>query len=337
MQATIDPLVFFEREYETVKPALAFTCGNLDEALEWQERARRRLNRLLGDFPRVTGPVRSRVLEKRSFRKYTRTKLELELRPGLLAMGYYLLPNSRPAKCAAVLAVPGHGKCVDDLVGGPDGEGDPSQYALDCCEAGLAVLALEQMAFGHRRDARSLAENPEGGTACQVPAGAALILGRTLLGYRVLDARRALDWLAAQPEVDRSRLGMTGMSGGGTVTFFTAALEPRLKAVLVSGYFNTFKGSIYSIYHCIDNFVPGILRWFEMPDIVGLIAPRWAFFEQGEEDPIFPLRSFREGVAKAASIYKVFGVPDRTGWHTYPGGHQWNGVKGVPWFVKALS
>lgn len=162
------------------------------------------------------------------------------------------------------------------------------------------------------------------------------MLGRTLIGYRVLDARRALDWLSARPEVDPNRLGMTGISGGGTITFYTGALETRLKAVLVSGYFNTYRDSVYSIHHCPDNHIPGVLRLFEMPDIVGLIAPRYAFFKQGESDPIFPLKGFREGMARARQIYEVFGVPNRLGWHTYPGGHEWNGSKGVPWLAKAL-
>ncbi len=162
------------------------------------------------------------------------------------------------------------------------------------------------------------------------------MLGRTLIGYRVLDARRALDWLSARPEVDPSRLGMTGISGGGQITFFTAALETRLKAVCVSGYFNTFRGSVYSIYHCTDNFVPGVLRWFEMPDIAGLIAPRYAFFKQGDRDPIFPLKGFREAVAKAKEIYAAFGVPERMGTHVFPGEHEWNGTQGVPWLAKVL-
>jgi hypothetical protein len=276
--------------------------------------------------------VQTRTLEKRKFPGYSQTKLEMELFPGLLAVAYYLLPNDRPKRGPAVLAVPGHGNSVDDLIG--DGN---LGYALECARAGLPTLALEQVGFGERRHAEAIREKPEGGTSCIVPAGAALMLGRTLLGYWVFEARRALDWLSARPEVDPKRLGMTGISGGGNTTFFTACLEPRLRAVLVSGYFNTFFGSVYSIYHCTDNFVPGILRWFEMPDLVGLIAPKHAFFKQGDKDPIFPLASFREAVKKAKEIYQVFGVPERMGTHVFPGEHEWNGTQGVPWLARVLS
>jgi dienelactone hydrolase len=162
------------------------------------------------------------------------------------------------------------------------------------------------------------------------------MLGRTLLGYRVVEARRAIDWLSARPEVDPKRIGMTGISGGGNTTFFTACLEPRIKAVLIAGYFNTFRDSVYSIYHCTDNFVPAVLRWFEMPDLVGLIAPRPLFVMQGDEDPIFPLKGFTEGVRKAMEIYKLHGAPKNLDTHIYPGEHEWNGEKAIPWFVRTL-
>ena len=336
MKPTLDPCVFFQREYESVSPALPFTASSIAEAEIWQEKARPKLQQLIGDFPDLGGPVPSRLIEERRFSGYTRRLLELELRPGLLAIAYYLVPDGCSGRYPAVLAVPGHSRSVDELVGGTNGEGDPLDYALQCARAGLVTLALEQMAFGYRRDAASIAQSPDGGTACQVPSGAALLLGRTMLGYRVFDARRALDWLAAQPEVDPSRIGMTGISGGGTVTFYTGCLDTRLKAVLVSGYFNTYRGSVYSIWHCIDNFIPGVLRWFEMPDLAGLLAPRYAFFKQGADDPIFPLATFREAVEKAERIYSVFGVPERIGSHVFPGGHEWNGSQGVPWLANVL-
>ena len=333
----MDPLVFFQREYDKIVPALPFLAKTIEEAVAWQKKARPQLQRLLGDFPKVTGAVDSRVLEERDFPNHHRTKLSLELYPGLTAIAYYLLPKTRPKKGPAILAVPGHGKSVEDLIGGPDGNGDPLDYALQCAKAGIPTLAMEQIAFGERRHAQAIRENPGGGTACIVPAGAALMLGRTLMGYRIVEARRALDWLSARPEVDANRLGMTGISGGGQVTFHTAALDPRIKAVLVSGYFNTYRGSVYSIYHCTDNFIPGIIRWFEMPDLVGLIAPRAAFFEQGDRDPIFPVETFKQAVEKARRIYKVFGIPERTGSVIFPGEHEWNGKEGIPWLVRTLN
>ena len=330
-------MVFFMREYPGVTPALPFTADTPEEAASWARMARPRLRKLLGDFPKISGPVTTRTVEERKFPGYTRAKMEMDLYPGLTAIAYYLLPDDRPAKGPAVLASPGHGNSVDDIVGGPDGKGYPGDYALECVRAGLPTLALEQIAFGERRYVEALEEKPLGGTSCITPAGAALMLGRTLLGYRVVEARRAVDWLSARPGVDPKRIGMTGISGGGNTAFFTMCLEPRLKAALIAGYFNTFRDSVYSIYHCADNFVPSVLRWFEMPELVGLIAPRPLFVMQGDNDPIFPLKGFHDGLAKAKSIYTIHGALENLDSHIYPGVHEWNGTKGIPWLVKVLN
>ena len=186
MKPTLDPLVFFQREYEEVTSALPFSAASINEAEAWQKKARAHLQKLLGDLPRISGPVASRVLEERRFPGYTRTRLELELRPGLLAIAYYLLPDNRPKKGPAVLVLPGHCGSVDILVGGPNGDDRQlSDYALQCVLAGLPTLALEQIAFGYRRHQAAIDESPDGGTACNIPTGAALMLGRTLVGYRV--------------------------------------------------------------------------------------------------------------------------------------------------------
>ncbi|WP_077622595.1 hypothetical protein [Sediminibacillus massiliensis] len=88
------------------------------------------------------------------------------------------------------------------------------------------------------------------------------------------------------------------------VAAFTAALDERVKATVLSGFTNTFKGSIMAMHHCIDNYLPGILRYAELPDIIGLIAPRPLFVEAGEEDPIFPVEHVRTALSRLKKIYQ---------------------------------
>ena len=145
MKPTLDPLVFFQREYAGVTPALSFAARTLDEALAWQRKARPRLQKLLGDFPKVSGPVKSRVLEERTFPGYTQTKLEMELFPGLLSVAFYLLPNDRPKRGPAVVALPGHGNSVEDLIGDHAGG-----YALECARAGLPTEQMYVATSGGR-------------------------------------------------------------------------------------------------------------------------------------------------------------------------------------------
>ncbi len=100
-----------------------------------------------------------------------------------------------------------------------------------------------------------------------------------------------------------------GISGGGTITFTTAALDERVKAAVVSGAFCTYRDSIFSRSHCIDNYIPGILRWFETADLTGLIAPRYLFVEAGSQDNIFPRPGVEEALQNARKVYKHWERP----------------------------
>jgi dienelactone hydrolase len=118
---------------------------------------------------------------------------------------------------------------------------------------------------------------------------------------------RLVDYLATLPEADVSRLGAMGISGGGMLTFFHTALDIRIRASVVSGYFSSFRDSILAMNHCTCNFVPGLLNVGEMTDLVGLIMPRPMLVEAGTRDPIFPIQTVRASVARTREICAVFG------------------------------
>jgi acetyl esterase/lipase len=137
---------------------------------------------------------------------------------------------------------------------------------------------------------------------------AALMLGETLLGWRVWDALRAVDFLETRTEVAPARIAMMGISGGGTITLYAAALDERIRAAVLSCSFCTFRDSIFSVAHCIDNYVPGILNWFEASDLAGLIAPRFLFAENGLDDAIFPAPGVRVALADSERIFAAQGA-----------------------------
>jgi dienelactone hydrolase len=339
-----DPVAYTRELYAAAPRRLRFSARTRAEADAWQKALRAKVTELVGGFPAEKTPLRPVVLETRTFPGYRRDKVVFDTRPGMSVVAYVLIPDSARQPAPTVICVPGHGRGIDDTVGIDDkGQGRTDKekagyqhdFALQTIEAGMAAVAIEPMAFGARRDPITMKKGL-GTTACQPSAGGALLVGQTMIGWRVYDVMRTVDYIATRKELDGNRVGLMGISGGGTVTVFGAALDPRIKAAMVSGYLNTFRDSIGSLSHCIDNYIPGILNWAEMYDVAGLVAPRPLFSEAGEQDAIFPIAASVESFNQVKAIYKVFGAEDRVEQETFVGEHSFWGKRGIPFLAKHL-
>jgi dienelactone hydrolase len=340
-----DPMVFAKKLYETAPLRLTFKAKDKKAAEDWQKKLFAKVTELLGGFPAQRTPLKPQTLEVREFPNYRREKFVYETRPGLMALAYLLTPIASKGPFGSVICIPGHGRGVDDLVGidteGRDrtdreAAGYEHDFAIQVVEHGMAAVAIEPLAFGCRRDP----VNAKKGLAqkgCDPVAGEALLLGQTLLGWRVWDVMRTIDWIENRPELDAKRVGCMGPSGGGTATLFSAAMDPRIKAAMVSSYLNTFRDSIFAMNHCTDNYVPGILNWAEMYDVAGLIAPRPLFAESGDKDTIFPIGASRASFAKVKGIYEVFGAGDVVEHEVFDGPHSFWGKRGIPFLAKHLA
>jgi len=341
--ATFDPVGWTLKRYESMPLRLTFRAENRRQAEAWQKRLRAKVTELIGGFPRERSPLRSQTLEVRAFPGYRREKFVFESRPGMSVLGYLLTPTKSRPPYASVVCVPGHGRGVDDIVG-IDNKGqertDKAEYqhdfAIQTVEHGMAAVAIEPLAFGCRRDPVTR-KKALGTSACQPAAGAALLLGETMIAWRVYDVMRTIDWIETRRELEPRRVGCMGISGGGTCTVFSAALEPRIRAAMMSGYLNTFRDSIMSVSHCIDNYVPGILNWAESYDVAGLIAPRPLFAESGDQDPIFPIAASRASFARVKNVYEVFGAGDVVEHEVFRGPHSFWGMRGLPFLAKHLG
>ncbi len=324
----LDTLSYTLARYARNTPRLAFRGDDLPA---WRDRARRRLIELLAlpEDPKV--PLEPVYGEAKARPGYTRTPVTFRTREDLSSFGYLLVPEGLAGKVPAVICLPGHGRGVDDIVGidedGKDRDHDDGyqhDFAVQCVRRGYVTLATELIGFGYRRDPAARKAG-SGSSSCQPSAGAALMLGETMAGWRAWDTMRAIDLLELRPEVDPNRIALMGISGGGTVILYTAALDERVKVSVLSGSFCTFKDSIYSRSHCIDNYVPGVLRDFEVADLVGLIAPRFVFAENGRTDPIFPEPGVREATEQVNAIYGALGAKDHFRQAFFDGGHVFDG------------
>jgi hypothetical protein len=160
--------------------------------------------------------------------------------------------------------------------------------------------------------------------------------GRTLLGERVWDGMCAATSLLSRPDITGG-LGCTGHSGGGTTALWLSALDERIRTVLVSGYFNSFRGSILAMKHCECNYVPGILELAEMGDIAALIAPRPFCALNGEKDEIYPVAFAREQFATVQKAYELHNAGHACKLSVHCGEHAYNNAMSHEWFAKWMK
>jgi hypothetical protein len=128
-----------------------------------------------------------------------------------------------------------------------------------------------------------------------------------------------------------------GNSGGGTISVFSAALLPRIAFAMPSCYFCTFRDSLMSIYHCMDNYIPGLLKVAEMSDIMGLFAPKPVVIVAGKEDPIFPIAATRRAFKALQRIYEAWGAKGRCHLVIGAEGHRFYADDAWPVLLKEMK
>ena len=122
--------------------------------------------------------------------------------------------------------------------------------------------------------------------------------------------------------IDRERIVLMGNSGGGTATFYTAAIDERISLAMPSSAFCTYKDSIAAMHHCACNYVPGIAKEYDMGDLSGLIAPRPLVIVNGISDSIFPNAGVVEAYEITKTLYRAAGCEDKCALVTGPEGHR---------------
>jgi dienelactone hydrolase len=261
---------------------------------------------------------------------------------------YMLIPKNGTQPLPVVLAFHGHGYGVKDIVGlWEDGnerdgaDGIYKDFGVALCRKGFAVAAPEISCFGERQTDFSYLNPTIGQSApastCDHTAKLAFSLGGSALGLRILDSKRLIDYVETRSEIDAQRMGTMGLSGGGMVAFFASGLDKRIKAVVISGYYSTFKDSILAMHHCTCNFVPGLHQFGEMYDLVGLIAPRPLLVESGSYDPIFPRKAVMHSVEIARTrVYNIFGASQNVETDYFEGRHCINGERAYDFLAEHL-
>ena len=314
---------------------------NGGDVTQWQRRLRAKLRQLIGTMPAERFPLNVRSLWRRDHELGTIEKTVFTSEPFSDVPAYLCLPRNAAPPYPVMICLQGHSTGMHNSIGvARDDETQRIQvpgdrdFGLGCMARGVAALCIEQRSFGERRERLQEAVAEQG---CHDATMHALMLGRTLMGERVYDVDRGIDYLESRSDMDMKRLGVMGNSGGGTISLFSAALLKRIRFAMPSCYFCTFRDSVMSIYHCADNYLPGLLNYAEMADVMGLFAPRPVVIVAGREDPIFPINATRKAFRDLKRIYEAAGAPDRVHLVVGNGGHRFYADQAWPHMLKELA
>ncbi len=321
-----------------ITPELLYDGGDVKQ---WQSRLRRKLRHLVGDMPAARCDLKPQRLWMRDHPLGTIEKVVFTSEPYADVPAYVCLPRDVDPPYTFFICLQGHSTGMHNSIAVQrDDETKPLQvegdrdFGLGCMRRGLAALCIEQRSFGERREQKQKQIASHG---CHDATMHALMLGRTLIGERVYDVDRGIDYLASRGDADMKSIGVIGNSGGGTISVFSAALLSRIAFAMPSCYFCTFKDSIMSIYHCMDNYIPSLLKYAEMHDVMGLFTPKPIVIVAGKDDPIFPIAATRRAFRQLQRIYDGCGARNHCHLVVGNGGHRFYADDAWPVMLKEIK
>ncbi len=266
---------------------------------------RAKLRGLLGRLPDLRQDPTAQCLQVRETPHYHAERLLLDLNGIQQVPAWFVLPKDATGRVPAVLYSHAHG---GDYALGKDEflEGRSSLQAPPYAEAlaarGYAGLCIDAWGFGER-------SGPTESSLFKLM----LWRGQVLWGMMVYDALRALDYLAARPEIDPARLAAMGFSMGSTVSWWAAALDERLKVCVDFCCLTDYDALIEAEgldLHGLYYFVPDLLNHFSTASINALIAPRPHLALAGIRDPLTPPAGLDRIDRHLQKIYSEQGAPD---------------------------
>lgn len=316
-------------DYHAAPLALSYAVCSPADAGEWQVRARTKFAELAG-YERGSGIPE--IVQEDMFPLgvgMTRRRIYLKARSGVV-IPIHLIGQLKPKDPRPVMICLQGTNTGAHLSWGErrfpaDADKSMQGYdiALQAARRGYLAIAIEQSCFGERSERQISPRSP---APCVDAAMHALLLGRSLPGERCSDVSAVIDWLYANADglsIDPRRIHIMGHSSGGSVGLFAAALDPRIGAVLACGCVGFIRDTIGRRRDDQgQNVVPGILKWMELADIVGLIAPRPFATVAGDCDHIWPSTGAAAVIEQAKSIYAALGATDRIRHVGEPGGHR---------------
>jgi dienelactone hydrolase len=340
---------------------LSFRTGKWKTLDEWRTVARARALECiapvdLGGLPEV------RVDSTHEFDGLHIERLSWQLPCGPRTEAVFLKPLNATGRLPAVLALHDHGgnkflgwrKIVRIEEEPPEVIATHQEryyggvaWANEIAKRGYAVLIHDTFPFGSRRvkpdevpaRLRQMAPDPEltdleGIKAYNAFAAAhehimeksLLSAGTTWPGVYVVEDQRALDVLLARPDVDATRVGCAGLSGGGMRTVFLGGLDDRVRCAIAVGFMTTWREFLLDkcFTHTWMTYVPHLPRDLDFPEILALRAPRATMVQNCNEDALYTVPEMQRADAMLRETFERGGAAEMYRCNFYSGGHKFD-------------
>lgn len=356
---------------------LSFRTGQWKDVDSWRQAGRKRVLECMAPV-NLGGPPVVTVTRRTTYDGLDIEFLTWQLPMGPKTEAVFLKPAGAHGPLPAILALHDHGgnkflgwrKIVrTDSTPWRIQEEHQAQYyggvgwANEIAKRGYAVLVHDTFPFGSRRvlvkdvpekirhggvdpspdDLDGIAKyNKFAAEHEHVMEKSLLAAGTTWPGVYVIEDQRALDVLSSRPEVDPSRIGCAGLSGGGMRTMFLGGMDDRIKVAIPVGFTTTWRDFLLnkSFTHTWMTFVPLLPKDLDFPEILALRAPAPTMVLNSREDELYTLPQMQRADAMIADTFKRANASDHYKSIYYEGGHKFDRqmqADAFDWFDRFLK
>ncbi len=307
-----------------------------EDAEAYVRSVRRRISQSLGPWPEKT-PLKPRVTGSFERDLYRVENIIFESRPGFLVTANLYLPKGRPGRLPGVVGTCGHS------TNGKASEAYQS-FAQGLARQGYVVLLYDPIGQGERLQYLDDELQPTvgAGTREHLLAGnQQFLIGEFIGSWRAWDGIRALDYLLSREEVDPTHVGVTGNSGGGTMTTWLCGVESRWTMAAPSCFVTTFRRNIENELPADTEQCPprALALGLDHEDFLAAMAPKPVII-LGKEKDFFDTRGTEEAYWRLKRLWNLLGAEDNVALFvgpTYHGYSQENREAMYRWFNRATG
>jgi len=345
----LNPQLMFERLALEHKPLYRFGGSTRKDFEKWKEEAWPKVLSCLGDWP-ARVPLSAELTGEWEHDGLRKQRWIIDVQKDLSAALLINIPGDlkKGEKRPAILCCHGHGQFGKEPVMGNDSSPELREaidrhhynYGHAMAKEGFVTFAIDWIGFGERNETskpnfRSMAG---GRDWCNLYYLHATMLGMTPLSINVSHGKSAVDFMLTQPYVDGRRLGVMGLSGGGTMALWMALCDERFSATEIICYSDLWAEFGYrQINYCGMQVAPGLFKLVDVPDAQGLLAPRPLLVDIGAYDTCFVIDGAMACFNQVRRIYETAGASDRLELDLFPYEHAWGGNKSAAFFRKHLG